>query len=201
MADRKRVAYIDLAKGIGMVLVLCGHLQNDTVFSFSPYIQGFCRWIFSFHMPMFFIISGMLFALKGEIPGMKAFFRKRFSSIMVPYFLFSAIYFLIIIYGVFVSHSMSIGDMYLQLWYALCFYGINVLWFLPALFFAELLFAFLVKKFSGKKRWIVMILLTVAALAINEARGFLPKEVFWWQRLDELIVTLIRPVIACSFVT
>lgn len=157
-------------------------------------------WIFSFHMPLFFIISGMLFASKGEIPPMKAFFRKRFSSIMIPYYLFSLIYFLIIIYGVFVSRSMEISDMFIQLWYALCHYGINVLWFLPALFAAEMIFAFFMKKTSGKKRWILMILLTVAALAVNSARGFLPKDVFWWQRIDELIVTLIRPVIACSFI-
>jgi fucose 4-O-acetylase-like acetyltransferase len=201
MTDHKRVAYIDLAKGIGMVLVLCGHLQNGIVFSFSPYLQDFCRWIFSFHMPMFFIISGMLFAAKGEIPEMKVFFKKRFSSIMIPYYLFSVIYFLIIIYGVFVSRSMGISDMFVQLWYAVCHYGINVLWFLPALFFAEMIFAFIMKKFGGKKRWTVMILFTIAALCINAARRFMPADAAVWLRIDELMVTLIRPVIACSFIS
>ncbi len=201
MTDKKRIAYIDLAKGIGMVLVLCGHLQNDTVFSFSTYIRNFCLWIFSFHMPLFFIISGMLFAAKGEIPDTKVFLKKRFSAIMIPYLLFSLFYFLIIIYGVFVSHSMELPDLFVQLWYAVCFYGINVLWFLPALFFAEMIFAFIMKRFDGKKRWIVMLLLTIAALCINEARAFLPKDAALWLRADEFIVTLIRPVIACSFIS
>ena len=184
-----------------MVLVLCGHLQNDTVFSFSPYIREFCKWIFSFHMPMFFIVSGILFAAKGEIPEMKTFFRKRFSTIMVPYIGFSIIYFAVIIYGVFVSHSMEIPDLFIQLWYAVSMYGINVLWFLPALFFAEMLFALIMKKFSGNKRWVVMLLLLAAAMGINEARHFLPEGVAWCERIGEVIVTLIRPVFACSFIT
>ena len=189
-----------MAKGLGMVLVLCGHLQNDTVFSFSPYLQGFCRWIFSFHMPLFFIISGILFAAKGEIPELPVFFKKRFRSIMVPYILFSILYFLIILYGVFVSHSMDVSDMFLQLWYALMMYGINVLWFLPALFFAEMIFAFVIKRTKGKMRWAVFAGLTAAALAVNEARQLLPEVVPVFDRIDEVIVTLIRPVIAVSFV-
>ncbi len=200
MKDQDRVAYIDMAKGLGMVLVLCGHLQNDTVFSFSPYLQGFCRWIFSFHMPLFFIISGILFAAKGEIPELPVFFKKRFRSIMVPYILFSILYFLIILYGVFVSHSMDVSDMFLQLWYALMMYGINVLWFLPALFFAEMIFAFVIKRTKGKMRWAVFAGLTAAALAVNEARQLLPEVVPVFDRVDEVIVTLIRPVIAVSFV-
>ncbi|MCR5650003.1 MAG: acyltransferase family protein [Lachnospiraceae bacterium] len=197
----KRVAYIDLAKGIGMVLVLCGHLQNDTIFALSPHIQGFCKWIFSFHMPMFFIISGMLFAAKGEIPPMKDFFKKRFSTIMVPYYLFTVIYFLIILYGVFISHSMNITDMFVQLWYAVSLYGINVLWFLPALFIAEMIFALIMKKFDGKKRWIAVLIMTMAALGVNEIRGYIPENPAVYVRLNEIIVMLLRPVIACSFIS
>ena len=48
---KKRVEYIDIAKGIALFLVVWGHLVPDdsTVF----------RIIFSFHMPLFFILSGM----------------------------------------------------------------------------------------------------------------------------------------------
>lgn len=40
----------DRARGIGMILVIYGHMFTGTPFSF----------IFSFHMPLFFVISGML---------------------------------------------------------------------------------------------------------------------------------------------
>jgi len=42
---------IDIAKGIAILLVIVGHLE-------IPYVDAF---IFSFHMPIFFIISGMFF--------------------------------------------------------------------------------------------------------------------------------------------
>lgn len=48
----KRLKYIDIAKGIGMLLVILGHYEctNDIR-----------RWIFAFHMPLFVFISGYLF--------------------------------------------------------------------------------------------------------------------------------------------
>ena len=44
---------IDVAKGFTLFLVVFGHLLplNTTLF----------RWIFSFHMPAFFFLSGMTF--------------------------------------------------------------------------------------------------------------------------------------------
>lgn len=47
---KKRLEEIDAAKGIGMILVIFGHtlLYGNSAF----------RWIFSFHMPLFFFLSG-----------------------------------------------------------------------------------------------------------------------------------------------
>jgi fucose 4-O-acetylase-like acetyltransferase len=56
----KRVAYIDIAKGIGIILVVMGH--NDFAL-ISPFAH---KLIYSFHMPMFFFMSGMFF--KPEVP-------------------------------------------------------------------------------------------------------------------------------------
>ena len=84
---KKRVTYLDLAKGFGVFLVMLGHLQGDSIFSFSPYILPLCSWIFSFHMALFFIISGMLVNLKNEIDkDFSQTVNKKFKAIMVPYF-------------------------------------------------------------------------------------------------------------------
>ena len=56
----KRIDYVDIAKGIGIVLVVMGH--NDFAL-ISPFAHKF---IYSFHMPMFFFMSGMFF--KPDIP-------------------------------------------------------------------------------------------------------------------------------------
>ena len=56
--EKKRIEYLDMAKGIGIILVVMGHstfLQEDVL-----------TWISSFHMPLFFVLSGMLIRIKGE---------------------------------------------------------------------------------------------------------------------------------------
>jgi len=47
---RKRVAYLDIAKGIGILLVLIGHLSNNYIL---------LNFIYVFHMPLFFYIAGV----------------------------------------------------------------------------------------------------------------------------------------------
>ena len=43
-----RLPYMDVAKGMGILCVIIGHMGNETI----------NRIIFSFHMPLFFLISG-----------------------------------------------------------------------------------------------------------------------------------------------
>ena len=47
-----RIVWIDIAKGLGIILVIAGHL-----FRYDSYISTV---IFSFHMPLFFFFAGML---------------------------------------------------------------------------------------------------------------------------------------------
>ena len=54
--SEKRLDYLDMVKGIGIILVVVGH---------STYVSdGTLTWLASFHMPLFFILSGILFAYK-----------------------------------------------------------------------------------------------------------------------------------------
>lgn len=47
--DKKRIAWVDIAKAIAIIGMIVGHeVTNDTLRIF----------IFSFHMPLFFILSG-----------------------------------------------------------------------------------------------------------------------------------------------
>jgi hypothetical protein len=56
----KRVGYIDIAKGIGIILVVMGHNDFSLI---SPFAH---KLIYSLHMPMFFFMSGMFF--KPDVP-------------------------------------------------------------------------------------------------------------------------------------
>lgn len=54
MASSKRIESLDIAKGIGILIVVLGHvLRTDDVF--------LKKFIFSFHMPLFFMLSGFVF--------------------------------------------------------------------------------------------------------------------------------------------
>ena len=72
----KRVEYIDIAKGIGIVLVVMGH--NDFAL-ISPFAH---KLIYSFHMPMFFFLSGMFF--KPDMP-IGLFLHQRFNRVLKPF--------------------------------------------------------------------------------------------------------------------
>jgi len=198
---KKRLDYFDMAKGIGAFLVLIGHLQGELIYPFSPYIQPMCIWIFSFHMPLFFIISGMLINYrKDSEKDMSILCKKRFKAIMVPYYWFSFFYLIEVLYAL-VTQSIELDTMYLQIWYVLSLYGLNVLWFLPALFAGELLFLYLIKKFNNKQTIIIVLIMTVLVSTINYLlRVNIVYNTPLLERIHDLILVVLRPFLACTYI-
>lgn len=74
-----RVAWVDTARGLGILLVMIGHSQA------LPGI--FDKWIFAFHMPLFFFLSGFTFAPKRAQP-FGALLRSRARGLLVPFAFF-----------------------------------------------------------------------------------------------------------------
>ena len=199
-----RLHYFDTAKGIGIFLVLLGHLQGNWFFSLSPYILPLCTWIFSFHIPLFFLISGMLIRYKDDpAKDLKTLFLKRFKGIMIPYFWFSFFYLLVVLYSL-LTGFIKPQSFFIQVWYVLGMYGMNVLWFLPALFFGEMLFLLLRSRFSDKiLPFAILILTALATLADLFVKKWCPliPDAFFAVRAEELFTTLLRPVFAAAFIT
>lgn len=71
---KSRIAFIDIVRGILIILVVVGHTN-------LPYTQ----YIFWFHMPAFFILSGSLYKPR-QLPELFAYAKKTLSSLMIPYF-------------------------------------------------------------------------------------------------------------------
>lgn len=136
--NTKRISYIDMAKGIGIILVVFGH--------FGFVSESLLTWIMSFHMPLFFILSGMLLShTHADRHNMSTFLQKKAKNILIPYFSFS---FLSILFsGIldFASFKTYLPNALIQ---TIFFYGISVLWFLPALFFGETIFLWIRKHAS-----------------------------------------------------
>ncbi len=202
MSDKKkRLDYLDMTKGLGMILVLIGHLQGDSIFTFSPYIQPLCVYIFSFHMPMFFIVSGILLAIRNEeVKPFKDTAKSRFKGIMVPYFWFSFFYLLVVVAAL-IKGEIAVQTLYLNIWYVLGLYGMNVLWFLPALYLGELLFIFLRRRIREDSPFIAIVVLSnaivyFAAYFLGIAKYSTPFS----ERIHEFIIVILRPVLVCGFI-
>lgn len=76
---KERIEYIDVAKGITILLVVVGHVESAP----SP-LRSL---IYSFHMPLFFILSGFFFK-KGDVLGT---IKKMVPSLVIPYFLVGSV--------------------------------------------------------------------------------------------------------------
>lgn len=79
--SKERVLWIDYAKAIGIFLVIVGHGYYPTD-GFDFFSKNF---IYSFHMPLFFFISGYLFRIKET--NFWLFIKNSFISLIVPYIL------------------------------------------------------------------------------------------------------------------
>ena len=90
LTDRQtgRLSYLDIAKGIGIVLVVMGHCIPDASTPNGPsrpLFLFFYNTIYSFHMPLFFFIAGFLTSRKQMEGGRFAIMSKRARRLLVPY--------------------------------------------------------------------------------------------------------------------
>ncbi len=196
MNNTKRLDHLDMAKGIGIFLVALGHMEDIAT--------GTRVWISSFHMPLFFIISGILMAVKNEPEkDYRESVKKRFRGIIIPYLWFSLSYFIIDIGNLNIVHNIDLHTFIVDTIDSATFYGMSVLWFLPALFLASVGFLFLKKKLPDKAVALLLIVTAVICYVIKLqfAKLYAANE-------DSLLITslinivyiFLRAAVAQSFV-
>ncbi|MBO4903855.1 MAG: acyltransferase family protein [Lachnospiraceae bacterium] len=160
MNTSKRLDHLDMVKGIGIFLVVLGHMEDIST--------GTRVWISSFHMPLFFIVSGILMAVKNEPSrDLRESVAKRVRGIIIPYLWFSLSYFIIDIGNLKVVHNIDFRTFIVDIIDSATFYGMSVLWFLPALFLASVGFLFLKKKLPDRILSWLLIVIAVAAYLIR----------------------------------
>ena len=86
---------IDVAKGLGIILVVMGHSFPDASLEGgiqNPVCNVIFDMIYSFHMPLFFFLSGFVakLALDGRTDKLEIV-KKRFFRLMIPYFVWGGI--------------------------------------------------------------------------------------------------------------
>ena len=77
---KNRIEWIDYSKGILIILVIAGHAIPE----FDLHLDYLAHFIYSFHMPAFFILSGYLFRYKKDINTVE-FAKKKAKQLLIPY--------------------------------------------------------------------------------------------------------------------
>lgn len=161
-----RYDWIDSLKGMVIVLVVIGHLSTiPSGLIFSKLNQ----YIYSFHMPLFFFISGYLFNFEKYANVEKTYLMKRSFSLIIPYFFFSIIayIFYIIMDWLYQPQTQNIElfgkGVFFNLYAVICSangYLIDTpLWFLPCLFITEILFFMSIKHFKQNYKLLALIII------------------------------------------
>jgi polysaccharide biosynthesis protein PslL len=148
----KRIGYIDIARGIGILLVVLGHNDFGAVAPFARQV------IYSFHMPLFFFLSG--YFIDTSI-GFWGFIIKRFNSILKPYlFTIFMIYFAAISFEK-MSFQTALGRILKSLYASSYYIDWGQLWFLPHLFAVSLYAFFFHRLFTKLTRpflkWVILV--------------------------------------------
>ncbi|WP_302966926.1 acyltransferase family protein [Intestinibacter bartlettii] len=158
MENTKRLDYLDYAKGFGIILVILGHIYDT--------LNPIKIWLYSFHMPLFFIISGLLIRYT-NINGrdMKKIIVSKFKSLMVPYIFFELV-------AIFVWMCQNEFTFKVLRWNVLdsilMYCRAGTTWFLFALFISEIMFILMLKNIkSNKIIALITIVLFIIPLIIN----------------------------------
>ncbi|WP_448994879.1 acyltransferase family protein [Novosphingobium sp.] len=135
-----RVAWLDTARGIGILLVVAGHALGGLID--SPLGEGFGQGrslffaIYTFHMPLFMMLSGVM--VSARLAKSPARFRNRLlSGIVWPYFLWSSFQ-LTVIAAMGSLVNQPLGD-YFGTLASLPWHTVSQFWFLYALFLLHVL--------------------------------------------------------------
>ena len=157
----------DIAKGIAIILVIVGHGHCISHLTLS--------FIYSFHMPLFFIIAGYFYHERG----IKESVRKDFRRLMIPYFVFAALAAMkfSMSKGIIQGDTQAIIDSIVAMcWmsssghHSLLFSDIptvGIIWFLPTLFVCKNLYNIILRRMTNDrhKLMLVCILTSIAGVA------------------------------------
>lgn len=138
---KERNHTIDILRGIAIFLVVFGHVTH------IPELRAY---IWGFHIPVFFFLSGLLFR-REKFSTFAAFAKSRLKSLVLPYAVF---YVVTLAYWILIERhtrgaDVSIGSQIVGLVYGtydlryMMFNG--ALWFIPCLFSMEMLYWFVSK--------------------------------------------------------
>lgn len=165
--EKKRLAYLDMVKGIG----ICGIIvMHSTLISSEMAAK-----VSLAATPLFFLASGMLISCTKEAErNRKDVLKRKWRSLMLPFLSFSLLYILRdFISAIAIQEHSDMSAVQTDVLESATFWGISVLWFLTTLFFSEIMFIFLRRKYSAVQTYLICAILTGMSFFAN---GILVKQ-------------------------
>lgn len=144
----KRNVKIDIIKGIAIFLVLYGHYIQYTVLNIDYFENSMFKFIYSFHMPLFALVSGYLFYDTLKRKNIKEVIYSRIKGLMYPIIVWTTINWAI--------SSIAKRTIDLIEWWKL-FTG-TYLWFLWSIFAVSICLALIIKLLPNKSHIIAIVL-------------------------------------------
>lgn len=161
---KERLTYVDTAKFLAIWMVIISH---------SVMHSDVARFLFAFHVPMFFLVYGFVYKEKENHVSVVSYLKKKvpalFSRILVPYLLLAFI----------LGEGLGTRTLPFVAWGSLqSLNGVSSthLWFLPCYFIAVLLFGLLFDTMP-KAKWAkvirggVIVSLSVISALLNSESG------------------------------
>ena len=122
--SQKRIGYVDLYRGIGIILMIMAHIGFGSLFDY---------YIHAFHMPMFFFVSGFFY--KSDSPD--KFFKQKIKTLIIPYVFYT---FIIYIGWKVICGNPDDSLIIIFLYMNSTPFVAAALWFLTALFIANVIY-------------------------------------------------------------
>ena len=193
---KKKIKWIDIAKGLAIILMVIGHT--------IPY-NTFNIFIFSFHMPLFVILSGITYKMPKNKDDIKNRIKKYVKQLLIPYFFTLLICTILLTLS---DNTFSLVNIIKQfsknlIWgngcdyklFGINFIGVSPIWFLIALFFSKLFFDIINYKINNKDISTNLIIYCFLALA-----GIMIGKFIWLpQNFDLVLIFLLYLYIGFIF--
>lgn len=152
---RERVKWVDTAKFLGIFAIYLGHFFEDAGKAYM--------FVYQFHVPLFFFLSGCMEYYRKPDISFKDFFVRKSKSLLIPFYVFALLS--VCVYVILLDLPLSSIGSQLILIMKGCVrntFIVHGLWFLSCLFVMEIVF-FFIRRVRSK---LIILSLCVAIYAV-----------------------------------
>lgn len=176
MEKKERILWIDALKGFTIIFVIIGHVllgytNNNTFPEFQEIMLKINYWIYSWHMPLFMVISG--FAFKIAYFKDKKLDKKRINkqilNLILIYFIFQfGLCLLKIIFNNFVDNKMDFYNLILNL-----LIPNNIMWYIWVLVIYYFILKFIYNQIDNFNIYVCTVILGIIIKIIDNKFGII----------------------------